>query len=61
MWSSLAQGAGCFEEGVNGTLPHCEFIDACLPQGISVAPFNSVTGLSQVMYIYMMVHVCVSL
>lgn len=47
MWSHLAQEAGCFET-VNGSLQHCEFEDACLPQGLRVVPFNSVSGRAQV-------------
>jgi len=48
MWSHLALDSDCFATNENGNFSHCEFVDACLPQGLSVAPFNSVNGRSEV-------------
>eukprot|EP00614_Pseudopedinella_elastica_P000720 CAMPEP_0172594030 /NCGR_PEP_ID=MMETSP1068-20121228/13289_1 /TAXON_ID=35684 /ORGANISM="Pseudopedinella elastica, Strain CCMP716" /LENGTH=364 /DNA_ID=CAMNT_0013391801 /DNA_START=1082 /DNA_END=2172 /DNA_ORIENTATION=+ len=46
MWSALAESQGCFlrDKYATGGSGSCQVMDACLAPGLSVRPFNDVTG-----------------
>jgi len=50
MWSALAESQGCFlrDKYATGGSGSCQVMDACLAPGLSVRPFNDVTGAFEV-------------